>query len=158
MRFAATADGASVGRPRFGDLYLVRSKGVIGKLIRFWTRSRFSHGGIVLNKDLGIEANWRGVQVVRLPGEATILTPAEPLTKSDTDALREFLIGHLDAEYDYAGVLGFAFFKRWQNPKRWYCFELQFRAYEAMGRPLTRLDNEYIDGRTIYGSLTLKLK
>lgn len=153
----------------FGDLYLVRSKGVISKLIRYFTRSKFSHGGIVAYSGLGIEATWSGVKAVRLSEEykdsdIVFLSPKEPLSSPERRQLGRFLYARLKAsnkgveEYDFAGVLGFIFFRRWQNPKNWYCFELQYAAYEVLGRELARLDNEYIDGRTIYGSLALEVK
>lgn len=55
-----------LSRMQYGDLYLVRTRTVLGSVIRFATRSRFSHGGIVLYNGKGLEATWKGVRVVNL--------------------------------------------------------------------------------------------
>lgn len=141
-----------------GDIYLIRSRTIWGKLIRFWTRGKFSHAGIVLNDRLGVEATIRGVKVVKLPKEhVTLMRAAEPLTQSEIRIMRAFLIKELGKPYDFWAIAGFIFFKRWQHPHKWQCFELVWKTYEAMDRKLGRLDNDHIDGRLIYASLSLNV-
>lgn len=152
-------------KPKFGDLYLVRTKSLVGRAIRFWTRSRYSHGGVVVWGGKGVEANWGGVQVVDLSKydglEVVYLTPMLSLEPWERRAMSKFLQENLNKGYDYGALFGFlTSWRRLQHPKRWFCFELQFLAYKAAGRTLARLDYEdFIDARIIYGSLALeKLK
>ena len=143
---------------KFGDLYLVRTRTLLGSIIRFVTRSRFSHGGIVLHNGKGLEATWKGVRVINLSKykKLTVLTPVRPLTDSERVKLHTFVKEQTDVQYDYWALVGFLLARRLQSPKRWYCFELQFCAYTIIGRQLGRLDRNFIDGRLIYFSNDLK--
>jgi len=144
---------------QFGDLYLIRTRTILGSIIRFVTRSRFSHGGIVLYNGKGLEATWKGVRIVNLSKykRLTVLTPARPLTHAEKGILHTFVKEQNGVHYDYWALLGFLLARRLQNPKKLYCFELMFVAYVHIGRPLGRLDRNFIDGTLIYFSNDLKV-
>lgn len=143
----------------FGDLYLVRSRTILGSIIRFITRSRFSHGGIVLYNGKGLEATWKGVRIVNLSQyeRLTVLTPLRPLTDAERVKLHTFVKEQNNVRYDYWALIGFLLARRLQNPKKLYCFELQWSAYVRIGRSLGRLDRNFIDGTLIYFSNDLKV-
>lgn len=141
-----------------GDIYLTRSKSIIGKLIRYWTRSKFSHGGIVFNGSIGIEATFSGVRLVNLPKEDVIyLTPAKRLTDEELFNLYDFLLEQEGKLYDFRGIFNFLIKGRHNVRDKWYCFELIYEAYKKIGRTLGRLDEYYIDGHLIYFSNILKV-
>lgn len=149
-----------------GDIYLVRSNTWRGKLIRFWTRSRYNHAGIITGQDVGVEARGDGLTMVFVSdvyseAEVTILTPSKPLVESEISAIRDVCAEELfnNDGYDWWGILGFLFFKRWQNPGKWYCFEFVYHVYDKIGRRLGRVDRpEFIDGSTIFFSNELEVR
>lgn len=150
-------------KPQFGDAYMVRNTNIWSRLIRFWTRARFDHAGVVVWGGKGVEANTRGVSVIKLSeikGQVVYLTPAVPLDAVQIKRLQRFLLEKLEekAGYDWGAILGFIFFKRWQDPKKYFCYELVFDAYKAAGIEVARLDNDYVDGRTLYGSWIFKVR
>lgn len=140
-----------------GDIYLTRSSSWLSKIIQYWTRSKFSHGGIVFNGDFGVEALWSGVRLVRLPKENVIyLTPVKPFTPSELITLYDFLLEQEGKKYDFKGIFNFIIRGKNHERDKWYCFELMYEAYRAAGRLLGRLDQYYIDGHMIYFSNTIK--
>lgn len=148
-----------------GDIYLIRNRTWFSKLIRFWTRSRFDHAGMAISDTKGVEMRSSGITIVELADingeEIVYLTPVKPLTVSQKAAIKSFLVEKIKAHsrYDWPAILGFILFKRLQHPKRFFCFELVWAAYESAGAPLGRLDiRDYVDGRLIYSSLALEVK
>jgi uncharacterized protein YycO len=133
---------------------------LISRLIRWQTRSRYSHIATRFTADkwvkLGdsekyvhagnvIEA-WEGG--VRLAGNiSTSHTPgtrvdlfefAAPLTATEEQAVARFLVRQLGKGYDYLAIVRFITrepVNRWQK-SRWFCSELVFEACLTAGRNL----------------------
>ncbi len=147
-------------KAKIGDIYLINNRGPISSLIRFWTRSSFNHAGIVTGRNKGTEADfWKGgVVEVDLTHEykkarrVEILRPKKTLTRIEVKNIRQYLADKLGAEYDFKAILGFIISRKIQKRRKFYCFELVYKAYEYTGRELFRLDKGYIDAPLIYSS------
>lgn len=145
---------------KFGDIYLQRGKSLLDKLICWRTLSRYNHAGIVLDPLCGsvVEALPHGVTMDFMDSDETVyLTPCVPLTPREQFVMRIWLNAQINKPYDYKALIGFMLFNRWNNPYAYYCFELVYDAYKAIGRELFRLDDNYIDGHLLYSSNGLEL-
>ena len=56
----------------------------------------------------------------------------------------------LSAKYDWGGVLGIGFRRRWQDDDAWFCSELIAYAFTEAGEPLFRGDSSRITPRDLY--------
>lgn len=125
----------------------------LGSLIlRTFLWSAWSHCALISEwGDWIIEASPRGVRVrplgamqaeaskweiIELPGDAAAAWAA-----ADTQRGKP---------YDWGGVLGIAFRRRWHHRKRWFCSELIAWACAQAGRPLMRGETYRITPRDLY--------
>ena len=116
---------------------LFHGRGLISTLIRWQTRSQYSHAAIQLNDGSIIEA-WQGAGVRKLPGftRGTEGIDAFEITAPYNHlAVLEFLDSVLvdNDGYDYFGVLRFVSRRRARDNKKWFCSELVFAAIQAGG-------------------------
>ena len=103
-------------------------------VIRAYTRSKWSHVGVVLRTGNYIDAFPGGVGNTRHPSrfaranQHCILDVPLP----EEHAAEQFLLAQFGKPYDYTAVLGFPF-RRWNDDKKWYCSELVAGALQAGG-------------------------
>jgi len=107
---------------KVGDIYLTRPRSWLGKVICFWTRSKFSHSGILIDPEagIGIEATFHGIKNVHLYQEyknkhIVFLRAVPNLSKANRDLLTKFVIAKKNTPYDFSAILGFLFYKKWQR-------------------------------------------
>ncbi|MEW6306060.1 MAG: hypothetical protein AB1705_21495 [Verrucomicrobiota bacterium] len=120
---------------------------MIGRLIRWQTRSPYSHASIVFEGGRVIESReFIGVrQLASLqpqPGERIDLYRV-PLTGDQCEAIRAFLYAQLGKPYDYTSVLRFISRRKAsrESGHRWFCSELVFAAFHHAGvRLLDRVE------------------
>lgn len=121
-------------------ILLFRGRGLISWLIRWQTRSEYSHAALMLPDGSVVEAwqgagvrrtwlrDWCGVDVFSVHG----MTPEQ----------WQSAIGYARAQigkgYDYRGVFRFLSRRLVPNNDLWFCSELVFRALEVAGVRLLR--------------------
>ena len=140
------------------DILLYKGKGFTSWLIEVGTSSPYSHVAVVTDTqiNLGIESNTghqSGVRafdlrkVQRSEVDVYRIKP-EFQPKVDRQKVVSFLVDHLEAKYDWWGVIGLAFLKilslitcgltkKWHNDfqrtKDYFCSELCYASFNAGG-------------------------
>jgi len=118
-------------------ILLMRGRGFISSLIRFQTRSEFTHAAILIPTGEIIEAyqgdgvrkkrlaDWRGVTGFTVPRA----------TARDWARVIAFMEDEIGAMYDYQSVLQFVTRRKETRASqdKWFCSELVFAAFEAAG-------------------------
>jgi uncharacterized protein YycO len=128
-------------RPAFGEYHILlfRGRGIISQVIRWQTRSPYSHAAILLPDTQTIIEAWqfKGVQRRQMTdwkGVDAFTVPCMNLDQWKKAA--DFAQQQIGLGYDYRGVLRFVSRARNDDNQRWFCSELVFRACEAAGVPL----------------------
>lgn len=107
-------------------------------LLRVALRSSWSHCGVVTKdgKHVIHAAAFRGV--VKDPYDEFIAGHSKIALREielpDDDAAYSFLDEQLGKGYDWFGVLGIGFNRKWEDDTNWYCNELVEGAAKAGGR------------------------
>jgi hypothetical protein len=105
------------------------------RLIRRWTRSRFSHVELVVDDAIACSADaWEGnVRIRSTSGFNRLHWEIVPVVLvKDTAWINE----QLGKKYDWLGIFGFTFFGV-QDKRRWYCSELCAELAGIAGRPIS---------------------
>ncbi len=114
---------------------LFRGRGAISALIRWQTRSPFSHAALLM-PDGRIVESWQGagVRVKALADWSDIDVFDVPSMSAGqwNDALR-FATDFVGAGYDYRSVMRFVSRRGASEDGRWFCSELVFAALQAAG-------------------------
>lgn len=120
-------------------------------LLRTALWSPWSHCAIVDGYEVIEAAAFGGVRVrpladmlVQATKAAMIVLPGEP---EKVIAAARSQIGK---PYDWAGVLGFGFRRRWQDNDAWFCSELVAWSFAKAGSPLFREHPWRITPRDLY--------
>jgi hypothetical protein len=105
------------------------------KLIRLYTRSRYSHVELCINDLLYSADAWSGY--VRCRGVGGFNPAHWEIVEVDVPpGVISFLGQQLLKRYDWLGIFGFFWFGV-QNPSRWYCSELCARALGYTDNPVS---------------------
>ena len=97
------------------------------KLVAKWTRGRYSHVELIFDNGLAYSSSPRdaGTRFAKIdldsPHWDYIDIKDEYINKDVAFLIAE---EHQDKKYDWAGILGFVFIKRWGRQKKWYCSEI----------------------------------
>jgi hypothetical protein len=103
------------------------------KLIRWWTKSPYSHCEIVTNQvAIGADA-WRGRVIAR---DVNTFNRANWDIVSVSVADNDWLLQQVGKRYDYLGILGFLLLKI-EKPAWWYCSELAAAYLGISKRPIS---------------------
>lgn len=119
-----------------------RSRSLGSLLLRGFLWSRWSHCGIV-DGDRVVEAvSGRGVIVTPLVEFKARASDWEILDvpTDQPDAVLRAAYRQIGKPYDWAGVMGFAFRRCWQDDDSWFCSELIAWAFAKAGANLFRTD------------------
>lgn len=115
-----------------GDLLLTKGDSRLGFLIKWFTKSKYSHVAIHIENGTCIESHWGGVQLKHI----SQLDPHDVYrhskhTKAQMNMAIEWMISQLDKGYDFFGVIGIGLALlgiRRGNPfddkNRYWCSEL----------------------------------
>ena len=124
-------------------------------LLRAFLWSGWSHVAIVDGEDV-IEAV-AGDGVRRRPMAALLAESSEFVVVSvpalNAQAVVAAAASQIGKPYDWRGVLGIGFRRRWQDADSWFCSELVAWAFREAGHPLFRLDEWRITPRDLYGPI-----
>lgn len=119
----------------------VPGRGILSALIRWQSRSRWSHVALRFDGgELCVEA-WPGIGVRQWrgplrPGAECCRVPW--MFSTECERAKQFALGEAGSGYDWRGVLSFVTRGRSASPTRWFCSELVFAAHERAGTRLLR--------------------
>lgn len=127
-----------------GDILFFKRESGMSKIIRWFTKSLYSHVAICVSSDMNlvIEAT---AGLVRAADIRTLVGPYDVYRANesyDRDKVISFLVSKLNLKYDYAGVVYLGLLKllrlkrkanTFQRDKDWFCSELVAEAFEAGG-------------------------
>ncbi|MEU7570316.1 hypothetical protein [Micromonospora sp. NPDC049240] len=125
-----------------GDIALVRTGGLIGRLIRVVTRSRYNHIRLILDEHGScIEANPTGCEYGFVqPGDVIVIAP---LLDGERDKIADIAKEILGTPYGFLDVVAlglsqFGFKPRWarrriENPETLFCSQLIDYAWKHVG-------------------------
>lgn len=121
-------------------ILLFRGRGIISRLIRWQTRSRYSHAAFLLPDGRILEA-WQGsgVRVAHVPDWCDIdVFAVEGVDRLQWSAVLGFARAQIGKGYDYRGVFRFLSRRRTPDNGRWFCSELVFASLAKAGVDLLR--------------------
>ncbi|MBI2769977.1 MAG: hypothetical protein HYX47_10165 [Burkholderiales bacterium] len=129
---------ATVSIPRSVRIVFCRRRNLGSLILRTALWSAWSHCAIV-NGDQVIEASaFHGVRtrpLAELEAEASQREFVD-VPCADPAALIAWATAQLNKPYDWRGVFGLAFHRKWQGGDSWFCSELVAAAFAAAGSPL----------------------
>jgi len=108
-------------------IIFTNSNTIGSKIIRWKTKSKWSHVGIVdLKRQVVFEAVWPD-GVVQTPLDKVIARSNEwecrELPVEHYGPAIAYMVSQLGKPYDTLGVLGLGFNRNWQDDKKWWCSE-----------------------------------
>ena len=108
-------------------IIFANSNTIGSKIIRWKTKSQWSHVGIVdLKRQVVFEAVWPD-GVVQTPLDKVIARSNEwecrELPVEHYGPAIAYMVSQLGKPYDTLGVLGLGFNRNWQDDKKWWCSE-----------------------------------
>jgi hypothetical protein len=174
-RSRAPRTGYATVRSEFtvGDVLLFRGRGLISQLIRWVTRSPYSHVGLVFlfeERVFCIEAVGVGVRLIliselmrRYHGGIDYYEVHDPSPEQRHGAIA-FCFAQLGKLYDRPGIFRFLIaivFNRKpavREDQEWFCSELVAAAYRAQGFPLAPESAAYTSPADLALSPELKLR
>ena len=143
--------------PRPGDYGVVKTGGIVGKLIRVGTLSRWNHAVICIEGDVLVEARPVGVSFGKVSGYQRIAwNQHESLTDEQRKAIAEHALdqigkpyGFLDIFTIFLRILGLRvpfpkFWTKLAKRKGFICSELVAESYEKAGFKLINKPNSIV--------------
>ena len=120
-------------------ILMYRGKSIISKLIRFQTRSQYSHVAVQLEDTGSVIESWHKGGVRRIASafhDHTIGTPIDVYTIDatyDRDAVKQFLYNQVGKKYDFGAIARFLSRRHEFADNKWFCSELCLAAFEHGG-------------------------
>lgn len=138
--------GQAPDRQRPVTVCLHRGTSLVSRLIRWHSRGEYSHASILMPDGRHYEAR-EGKGVLRHPHftltnkseQVDQFTLKEPLTEQELNKLEYFLLKQVGKRYDWPMVFGFVSRSEVEGTAsagKWFCSELVYAAFHAIGRPL----------------------
>lgn len=136
------------------QVVFTRSHAIGSLLLRTALWSPWSHCAIVDGEEVIEAAAFGGVRVRPLADMLAHATKTAILTlPGDPQAVIAAARSQIGKPYDWSGVLGFGFRRRWQDDDAWFCSELVAWAFEVAGAPLFRTGYWRVTPQTIYAPI-----
>jgi len=135
-------------------ILLYKGKSIISKMIKFQTRSKYSHVAVMLEDGSAYEA-WQkgGVRHIDSPFDGhkpgTEIDVYAIYGKYDEPTVVEFLQQQLGAKYDYASVLRFVSRRHAGDNNKFFCSELALMAFIEGGLSLLNADPSEMSPRDV---------
>ena len=133
------------------QVIFTRSHAVGSILLRAALWSPWSHCAIIDGDEVIEAAAFGGVRVRPL---ADMLADATKHAIIELPGNAEAVIAaarsQIGKPYDWAGVLGFGFRRRWQDDDAWFCSELVAWAFAEAGTPLFRVEAHRITPQDLF--------
>lgn len=118
-----------------GRVLLFKGRGFLSQIIRWQSRSRYSHAALQLRDGSVIEAwQFKGVHMKYIRDWRHIEAyDIAHTTGAQWHRIEEFAKSQLGKPYDYRGVFSFITRSRPTDNSRWFCSELVFAAADHAG-------------------------
>jgi uncharacterized protein YycO len=122
-------------------LLFTTTRSIPSALIRAIDGGAASHCGIELPSGAVVDSSWAGGGVAQqsraefLAADRVLIADV-PLHLPDQAQAERWLIAQLGKGYDYTALVGWAFWRDWNDAGSWYCSELAIAAAVAGGRRL----------------------
>ena len=133
-------------------IVFIRHRNISSLLLRTFQWSAWSHVAIV-DGDEVIEATaWHGVSVRSLSDLLADSSHHEfiDVPSANPKAVIAAARSQIGKPYDWFGVVGFVFRRKWENSSRWFCSKLVAGAFDLAGEPLFRVKVWRITPRDLY--------
>lgn len=121
-------------------LLFTTTRSVASALIRAIDGGAASHCGIELPSGAVVDSSWAGGGVALQSREAfmraRLLIADVPLHLPDQAQAERWLMAQVGKGYDVTALVGWAFWRDWNDATGWYCSELAIAAAVAGGRRL----------------------
>jgi cell wall-associated NlpC family hydrolase len=144
--------------PRPGDFGVVKTNGIIGKLIRVGTASRWNHAFIYIGDGVIVEANPTGVAITPLAKYPNIAwNQHDTITAKQRDSIIELALNEVGKPYAFIDIsilflriLGLRFVKPnkfWKKlsvQNGWFCSELVSYCYRTVGLTLINKKDDLV--------------
>lgn len=118
-------------------MLLFKGRGLISTLIRWQSRSQYSHAALLM-PDGRIVESWQGDGVrVKEIADWTDVEAYDVIGMTDFqwDLALDFALELVGSGYDYKAVMRFISRRPASDNERWFCSELVFAALESAGVP-----------------------
>lgn len=133
------------------QVVFTRSHAIGSLLLRTALWSPWSHCAIVDGEEVIEAAAFGGVRARPLSDMLAQATKAAMIVlPGDPEKVIAAARSQIGKPYDWSGVLGFGFRRRWQDDDAWFCSELVAWAFAKAGSPLFREHAWRITPRDIY--------
>lgn len=133
------------------QVVFTRSHAIGSLLLRTALWSPWSHCAIVDGEEVIEAAAFGGVRVRPLADMLADATKTAILTlPGDPQKVIAAVRSQIGKPYDWSGVLGLGFRRRWQDDDAWFCSELVAWAFAEAGAPLFRTQPWRITPRDLY--------
>lgn len=141
-------------------IFLFKGTSFISRLIRFQTRSEYSHAAVELDNKSVVEAWKKGVTISNRYWEHhkpyTEISVFDVEAEYNKNAVESFLKHQVGHAYDYLSVLRFVTRRKVRADDKWFCSELVAAAFHAGGLELLKGPPSLLSPRDIYLSPFLK--
>lgn len=145
-------------QPQLGDFGIVKTNGLIGKLIRFGTISRWNHTFIYVGPDLIVEANPTGVEYAPLTKYPHIAwNRHDTLTDEQRQTIVDEAKKQVGTPYAFGDIAALFlriiglrfinpshFWKKFSVKNSWFCSELVSHCYRLAGLTLINKDDDLV--------------
>ena len=148
-------------------LIFTSQNSIYSRGIEFFEGSEFSHVAAVFADDSVIETTWKtGVRQRHLD---SMMADAQryrlfDIPLPDEAAAHAFAVAQIGKKYDKTAIIGFPFYRAWDEDDAWYCSELSCAILKAGGYTLAgsnayhrvgvRLSLEFVQGLALgHGTL-----
>lgn len=136
--------------PKPGDYGVVKTNGIIGRLIRLGTTSRWNHAFIYIGGGVIVEANPTGVALspaIKYPKIAW--NQHDKLSAKQRELIVDEAIAQVGKSYDFVDIAAlllrifglklpiYKIFKFLSKRDSWFCSELVVHSYKVAKAPLT---------------------
>ena len=111
-------------------ILLYQTKGLIGSLIRWQTRSRYSHASLLFDKTIIIESHFKTGVISRSVEECDLDAHACTFEISEDNEfkIKKWADETIGYKYDWQAILRFLSRRRMTNDFKWFCSEHVFEA------------------------------
>ena len=122
------------------QLVFSRNKGLISRLVCFFTRSEFSHVDLYDPKSNTVIGSIAPAGVREIPLQEMLTSCSKAVVKTmsniDDKKILAYARSKIGAKYDWTAMLGFIFRQLFDNPSRYFCSELVVLAFTRAGYPI----------------------
>ena len=97
-----------------GDIILVKNNKLISKIIKWWTKSEYSHSAIAIDELHMYETNYNTKAHIKhsdYPRDMYDVYRLNPEIELDTERLKKFMLKNIGNDYDFGEILKIVFKK-----------------------------------------------